>query len=312
MSEVKRRNKQSISTDKILESEEKKAKEKASPNKNLPLRILSRTVVIFSLLIIVYMSAKDKTKIFAKQTEVIPGKGLIIECSSEYMKELDEYEGCAPKNCKRYVTDTVISTKEADELLNMAKRGLKHGGSLGGASILDLHSGALSKGSNFVNFYKLKEMKNIFDQNDFNTFRVVKDKIRYAIAHHFGVQPTKIYLTYPTFFSEISTKKAVTIHDEYWHPHVDKESYKSFHYTTLLYLGDYNIDFKGGQFVFIDSNYNYTVEPRKGRLSMFTSGAENLHHVQKVTSGVRYAMTISFTCNKNYAIADPGVEKYIS
>lgn len=29
MSEVKRRNKQSISTDKILESEEKKAKEKA-------------------------------------------------------------------------------------------------------------------------------------------------------------------------------------------------------------------------------------------------------------------------------------------
>lgn len=81
-----------------------------------------------------------------------------------------------------------------------------------------------------------------------------------------------------------------------------QETYKSFHYTTLLYLGDYGIDFKGGRFVFIDDKYNSTVEPRKGRVSMFTSGSENYHYVEKVTDGVRYAMTVAFSCDKKYEI----------
>lgn len=46
------------------------------------------------------------------------------------------------------------------------------------------------------------------------------------------------------------------------------------------------------------------VEPKKGRVSMFTSGAENLHYVEKVSSGVRYAITVSFTCDPSKAIKD--------
>lgn len=89
-----------------------------------------------------------------------------------------------------------------------------------------------------------------------------------------------------------------------------QETYKSFHYTTLLYLSNYGTDFKGGRFVFIDDKFNSTIEPRKGRLSMFTSGGENPHYVEKVTAGTRYAATISFTCDKNYAIDDPSTNKY--
>ena len=78
-----------------------------------------------------------------------------------------------------------------------------------------------------------------------------------------------------------------TVHDEYWHPHVDKvncniksflsnkdanfnlhkwqETYETFHFTSLLYLSDYGSEFQGGRFVFIDKdNFNRTVEPRKG------------------------------------------------
>lgn len=62
--------------------------------------------------------------------------------------------------------------------------------------------------------------------------------------------------------------------------------------------------------MFIDEKLNITVEPKKGRISMFTSGKENLHHVEKVKSGTRYAMTISFTCDKSYGIEDPSVNKY--
>ncbi|XP_047532336.1 2-oxoglutarate and iron-dependent oxygenase domain-containing protein 3-like [Vanessa atalanta] len=309
MSDIKKRNKINIKSENVKKVDEKSAA-KVSVNKGLPLRVLSRSVVIFSLLIVVYYSSKNNVQTFAKQAELLPGKGQIIECSSDYLKDIDKYEGCAPKYCKRFVTDKVISIRETEELLKLAQKGLKYGGSFGGASILDLHSGALSKGQHFVNVYKMDEMKNLFTQDDFNIFKVVKDKIKYTIAHHFGVQPDKLYLTHPTFFSEITSKTAFTVHDEYWHPHVDKETYKSFHYTTLLYLGDYNIDFRGGRFVFIDEKFNSTIEPRKGRLSMFTSGGENFHYVEKVTSGVRYAITISFTCDKKFAINDPSLDNY--
>ncbi|XP_045450349.1 2-oxoglutarate and iron-dependent oxygenase domain-containing protein 3-like [Melitaea cinxia] len=310
MSDIKKRNKSNIKNQRILKHENDKAPEKVSINKGLPLRVISRVVVIISLLIVVYYTSKNNVQTFAKQTELLPGKGQVVDCSREYINEIDKYEGCVPKYCKRFVTDKVISLRETEELIKIAQKGLRHGGSSGGASIFDLHSGALSKGPHFVNVYKIKELKNHFTQEGFNTFRAVKEKIKYTIAHHFGVQPDKIYLTHPTFFSKITPKPAVTIHDEYWHPHVDKETYKSFHYTSLLYLGDYNIDFKGGRFVFIDEKYNSTIEPRKGRLSIFTSGRENFHYVEKVTAGVRYAITISFTCDKNFAISDPSHDNF--
>lgn len=76
----------------------------------------------------------------------------------------------------------------------------------------------------------------------------------------------------------------------------------------MVYLNDYNKDFEGGRFIFIDANnVNSTVEPRKGRVSMFTSGHENLHAVERVTSGTRYALTVSFTCDFNAAISDPTI-----
>lgn len=48
------------------------------------------------------------------------------------------------------------------------------------------------------------------------------------------------------------------------------------------------------------------MEPRKGRVAMFTSGAENPHFVERVTKGTRYAITVSFTCDVAKSIKDPG------
>lgn len=44
-----------------------------------------------------------------------------------------------------------------------------------------------------------------------------------------------------------------------------------------------------------------------GRVSFFSSGSENLHQVEKVEWGTRYAITVSFTCDPDYAIADPSL-----
>ena len=67
------------------------------------------------------------------------------------------------------VTDTLIDASEADALLVLAKKGLSKGGGAGGASILDLHSGALSKDHGFTSVYQ--SFPNLFDQQDFETYR---------------------------------------------------------------------------------------------------------------------------------------------
>lgn len=199
------------------------------------------------------------------------------------------------------------------------------GGSNGGATILDLHSGALSHGDKFINVYSFEKSKQILTSEDLAVYKTVRSNIQNAVANYFGLQPDSLYLTHPTFFSRLNNKDAKTVHDEYWHEHVDKvgnikmylinipiincfqETYESFHYTTLVYLNDYNVDFKGGRFIFVDPDkkQNVTVEPRRGRVSMFTSGAENPHFVERVTVGTRFAITVSFTCDKSKAINDP-------
>lgn len=77
-----------------------------------------------------------------------------------------------------------------------------------------------------------------------------------------------------------------------------QETYSSFHYTSLLYLNEYQRDFQGGRFIFVDEDKVEnrttlsTIEPKKGRISVFTSGAENLHHIEKVTQGTRFVIKI--------------------
>ena len=71
------------------------------------------------------------------------------------------------------VSDSLIKPAEVAALRNIAERGLALGGSSGGASILDLHSGALSQGNAFVNVYKLEASKNVFTGEDFKIYRCV-------------------------------------------------------------------------------------------------------------------------------------------
>lgn len=245
-------------------------------------RMWSRGIILVGLMVYVwYSSAYNKNEVsFAKQKDSLPLREMMKECDRDYYDEIRKFSGCIPKSCGRFVTDILISVEEANILIEIAQKGMALGGSTGGASILDLHSGALSKGENFVNIYKLGNNK-LINSKDLTTYKIVRNKIQHAIAEKFSVDVKSLYLTHPTFFSRLNNNPPKTMHDEYWHAHVDKETYESFHYTSLLYLNDYSSNFKGGRFVFIDkesgssSAKNITVEPRKGRVLFFTSGAEN-------------------------------------
>lgn len=259
------------------------------------------------VLIPFFLSVKDYDRFVGK--EALSSKKVFrVPCSKDYQTE--SFTECIPKWCGRVVRDDLVSQMDSQHLLRVAKKGLSYGGSLGGASILDLHSGALSMGEKFINIYKLleSEEEKIFTEKDFTVYKRVKDQIHGAIAQEFGIPKDKLYLTKPTFFSRMNTTLPRNIHDEYWHPHIDKETYGSFHYTSLLYLTTYKQDFDGGRFVFVDKDSNKTVEPRAGRVSFFTSGSENLHFVERLKDGTRYAITISFTCDPAQAIEDPALK----
>ncbi|XP_039892597.1 urotensin-2 receptor 2 isoform X1 [Simochromis diagramma] len=259
-----------------------------------------------------YMTSLDSdvTETLVSQGELVAPQPRVysVQCSEDY-DNYKRYPGCTPQKCGRAVTDGVVTREEAQTLRRLAERGLALAGSEGGASILDLHSGALSMGKQFVNIYRYfgERLKDVFTQEDFQLYRDVRGRIQEVIAQTFGLDPALMYLTKPTFFSRINSTTAKTQHDEYWHPHIDKVTYGSFDYTSLLYLSDYGSDFTGGRFVFMDQNGNRTVEPRTGRVSFFSSGSENLHRVEKVMWGTRYAITVSFTCDPAHAISDPAL-----
>lgn len=252
----------------------------------------------------------DVTETLVRQSELVAPQPRVysVQCSEDY-ENFKRYPGCTPQKCSRAVTDNVVTREEAQVLRRLAERGLALAGSEGGASILDLHSGALSMGKQFVNIYRYfgDQIGDVFTQEDFQLYRDVRRRIQAVIAETFGLDPTLMYLTKPTFFSRINSTAAKTQHDEYWHPHIDKVTYGSFDYTSLLYLSDYGSDFTGGRFIFMDQTGNRTVEPRAGRVSFFSSGSENLHRVEKVTWGTRYAITVSFTCDPAHAISDPAL-----
>jgi len=254
--------------------------------------------LIFSIYFIDYLHYEVEN-VIAHHNDLYTRLYKDVECSKDYG---DKFKGCTPKKCGRVVQDHLFEKQDLDYLVELVKRGMNYGGGNGGATILDLHSGALSYGDKFINIYK---MDKIFNSTDFEIYSKIKDIILNTISKEFDVPKNLLHLTKPTFFSRLNNKPPVTDHDEYWHPHIDRVTYGTFYYTSLLYLSEYDVDFTGGRFTFVDEDYEKYVEPRLGRLSYFTSGSENKHYVERVTNGTRYAITVSFTCDKKHAIRDP-------
>lgn len=105
------------------------------------------------------------------------------------------------------------------------------------------------------------------------------------------------------------------MHDEYWHPHVDKNNTSHYDYSGLIYLSTQGVDFTGGSLHFFSPSAldcpndpaagpcaviaepELTVAPAQGRLIVFGSGKENPHRVSRVLSGVRFVLSFWFTCD---------------
>jgi hypothetical protein len=68
------------------------------------------------------------------------------------------------KQCGRFVTEGLFVEDQINTLLGIFQKGLQFGHSSGGASIFDLHSGALSKGERFINVFGNLETQNLWSE----------------------------------------------------------------------------------------------------------------------------------------------------
>lgn len=130
------------------------------------------------LFVVWYNSKNGKEVSLAQQKDVLLNRNQAVECSEDYKLDASRYPNCVPQKCSRTVTDKLVSTTETDVLLGIAKSGLALGGSSGGASVLDLHSGALSKGSGIVNIYAIDKARDIFNSVDLAIYKYVIDKTK--------------------------------------------------------------------------------------------------------------------------------------
>lgn len=128
-------------------------------------------LILAVMFIVWYQNKTGKEIILAGQKEVLISRSVKVDCSKEFDKEIKQYPNCVPNSCGRIASDKLVSGSEVDVLLKLAKNGFKLGGSDGGASTLDLQSGALSKNDKFVNIYALEEAKNFFDMTDLAIYK---------------------------------------------------------------------------------------------------------------------------------------------
>ncbi|TDH67701.1 hypothetical protein CCR75_008325 [Bremia lactucae] len=173
--------------------------------------------------------------------------------------------GCHPENktmCGRAVIDNYLSPDKVLQMRDIAETGMQNRSRLGGPTIMDINTGFVRDSDGLVNIYQPEKRIPNTDKPGVKRF----------------------------------SQKQFSLYRR--HPHVDKENTNYYDYSGLLYLSDYNEEFTGGLFSFIDDTFETIIEPARGRLVIFTAGSENLHVVRKVETGTRYALSLWFSCDE--------------
>jgi hypothetical protein len=225
--------------------------------------------------------------------------------------------------CDRVLIDDFLSADELSTLRRIAAKGMAkgRGASVLGPTIMDVNSGwVLTAGSHQPS--AIYRDGPLFDAHEYDVYRAVSEKLKRHVEASFGL--SALHFTAPTFITREAddldgTWRPATPHDEYWHPHVDKNNTDHYDYSGLVYLSTAGADFEGGLLELFDdpaaldcapfmdpvdpgpcrvvSAPGLEVAPRAGRAIVFGSGRENPHRVTRVTGGTRFVLSFWFTCD---------------
>lgn len=205
------------------------------------------------------------------------------------------------QQCARALYDDVFSDEDITLLRQIALKGMSSRPALGGPTILDINTGYIRDTEGVENLFAKENL--IYTDEDFAQYGRIIRQLKSLVSSTFGIE--EVYFTAPTFITRLDGREGwepQEIHDEYWHTHADMNNTAHYHFSGLLYLSTYGVDFKGGRFIFYNSIdetlQEQVIEPIAGRTVIFTSGPENPHRVERVASGERLVLAFWFTCDK--------------
>ena len=221
--------------------------------------------------------------------------------------------------CRRRIVDGLFSEDDITRLHGIAEKGMATRESVGGPTILDINTGFIRDSMGLDNLFSRPAGEELFSAEDFAHYGSIIRTLRQAVSDTFDIDDSEnVYFTAPTFITRLdATKdwKPKEIYDEYWHAHVDRNNTPHYQYSGLLYMSSYGSDFTGGRLTFYntdkydqleaegkvggqyDEARELIMEPRRGRVVIFSSGHENIHRVEPVETGQRFVLSFWFTCN---------------
>ena len=133
------------------------------------------------------------------------------------------------------------------------------------------------------------------------------ERVRRAIAHEYGL-PLSTILPLQAYSRKYSAglkqKGGGGGEGDSVILHTDEATHSSYHYSCVLYLSTQHEDFEGGSFLWNDRNETEDgtkgrvitpFSPTRGAAVIFSSGWENMHEVEQLISGTRFAVPCFFT-----------------
>ena len=237
----------------------------------------------------------------------------------------------------RVVEDGFASGEEMSSLRRLARAGMGGAGAAAGPAIFDANSGMLRANGVFANVFSGARRARLeaADLAVYASL-VERVRRRLAAAYNLTALHLTAP-TFITRVVGAAGWRAADEHDEYYHAHADGLTTPHYAYSGLLYLSTYADDFTGGRFRFYAAEppggtdapddareraeeaqeplpppppplhdggagggghaEDVIVEPRAGRLLLFSSGAENWHRLERVRSGERFVLSLWFTCD---------------
>ena len=188
---------------------------------------------------------------------------------------------------------------------------------------MDINTGLMRNSAGMLNMYDSVDEEDslfLFPDDLLQLYGQSLSRILDRVKTTFHV-PT-LYQSAPTFFALLVGEESwepLSLHDMYFGIHADRNNTPHYHYSGLLYLSTEHEDFgEGGTFFMYDPSSvveqepslsvnveqeerlvtEARVEPRKGRVVLFSSGPENPHRVSKVGWGERLTLSLWFTCDE--------------
>ena len=117
---------------------------------------------------------------------------------------------------------------------------------IGGPTILDINTGYIRDSQGLDNLFV--KSNDIYSSEDFAHYGRIIQKLKETVMETFEL--SVLHFTAPTFITRIDADmpwEPQGIHDEYWHPHADRNNTPHYHYSGLLYMSSYGEDFEGGK-----------------------------------------------------------------